>query len=248
MTTPPVCMNPSAKRILIIEDDALIVDLVCIHLRTFPAHLFTANTGRGGLEQLNHHSVDLCILDVMLPDMNGVDICRQIRQRDNFTPILMLTAKAQEADKVAGLEAGADDYLTKPFGIQELMARVRAMFRRSDLGQATPSVAPSIITHQALRIHTTDRIVTINDNRVELTPKEFDLLVVLAQNPGKSYSRKELLHLVWDYHTVGYEHTVTAHVNRLRNKIEPDFAQPTYILTAWGVGYRFAEPEKLIAL
>lgn len=237
-------MNPSMKKILIIEDDALIVDLVCIHLRTLPADLFTAATGREGLAQLTHQAVDLCILDVMLPDMNGIDICRQIRQQNSFTPILMLTAKAQEADKVAGLEAGADDYLTKPFGIHELMARVRAIFRRSDLGQATTPVPPSIITHQALRIHTTDRIVTINDKRVELTPKEFDLLVVLAQNPGKSYSRKELLHLVWDYHTVGYEHTVTAHVNRLRTKIESNFAQPTYILTAWGLAIDLSNPKR----
>ena len=159
----------------------------------------------------------------------------------------MLTAKTQEADKVAGLEAGADDYLTKPFGIQELMARVRAMLRRSGLGQTNAPVVPSIITHQALRIHPANRIVTINNNRVELTPKEFDLLVLLAGNPGKSYSRKKLLQLVWDYHVAGYEHTVTAHVNRLRNKIESDFAQPTYILTTWGIGYRFAEPEKTIA-
>ena len=235
------------KKILLIEDDALIVDLVRIHLRRLPADVLTAPSGRAGLDQLRHQSVDLCILDVTLPDIDGIEICRQIRQRDTFTPILMLTAKAQEADKVAGLEAGADDYLTKPFGIQELMARVRALLRRSGLGQSTAPLPPSIITHQALRIHTANRIVTINNNRIELTPKEFDLLVLLATNPGKSYSRKELLHLVWDYHVVGYEHTVTAHINRLRNKIEPDFAQPTYILTTWGIGYRFAEPEKIIA-
>ena len=241
-------MNPSVKTILIIEDDPLIIDLVRIHLRTLPANVLTATTGRGGLDQLRHQSVDLCILDVMLPDMNGVDICRQIRQQDNFMPILMLTAKTQEADKVAGLEAGADDYLTKPFGILELKARVRAMLRRSGLGQATAPVLPPIITHQALLIHTANRIVTVNNSRVELTPKEFDLLVLLAGNPGKSYSRKELLRLVWDYHVAGYEHTVTAHINRLRNKIEPDFAQPTYILTTWGIGYRFAESEKTLAL
>ena len=235
------------KKILLIEDDALIVDLVRIHLRTLPADILTATTGRDGLDQLTHQAVDLCILDVMLPDMNGIEICRQIRRRDNFMPILMLTAKAQEADKIAGLEAGADDYLTKPFGIQELIARVRAILRRSELAQVTVPVSPSVITHQALRIHTADRIVTVADKRVELTPKEFDLLVLLAKNPGKSYSRKELLCLVWDYHVVGYEHTVTAHINRLRNKIESDFAQPTYVLTTWGIGYRFAESEKSVA-
>lgn len=233
------------KKILIVEDDPLIVDLVRIHLRTLPAEVLTATSGRAGLEQLTHQAVDLCILDVMLPDMDGVEICRQIRQHDTFTPILMLTARIQEADKVAGLEAGADDYLTKPFGIQEFMARVRAMLRRSSLGNAVPPTSPpSIITHNALWIHTADRIVTLNGSRVELTPKEFDLLVLLAENPGKSYSRKELLHLVWDYHFSGYEHTVTAHINRLRNKIESDFARPVYILTTWGIGYRFAEPLK----
>jgi DNA-binding response OmpR family regulator len=177
----------------------------------------------------------------MLPDMNGLDICRQIRQHDSRLPILMLTARAQESDKVIGLEAGADDYLTKPFGVREFMARVRAILRRGILGQ--PDVPPlrALITHQALSIHTTDRIVTLHGARIELTPKEFDLLVLLAENPGKSYTRKELLYLVWDYHFSGYEHTVTAHINRLRNKIEPEFAQPSYILTTWGIGYRFAD-------
>ncbi|MVM35313.1 response regulator [Spirosoma sp. HMF4905] len=235
------------KKILIIEDDPLIVDLVRIHLRTLPAEVFTAVSGRDGLEQLTHQAVDLCILDVMLPDMDGIEICRQIRQYNTFTPILMLTAKTQEADKVAGLEAGADDYLTKPFGIQEFVARVRAMLRRSSLGNASTPIATSIITHGALWIHTADRIVTLDGKRIELTPKEFDLLVLLAENPGKSYSRKELLHLVWDYHFSGYEHTVTAHINRLRNKIESDFARPIYILTTWGIGYRFAESIKPVA-
>jgi len=229
------------KKVLIIEDDPLIVDLIRIHLRRLPADLIAAASGREGLDWLAHQPVDLCILDIMLPDMNGIDICRQIRQRDSRMPILMLTAKAQETDKVIGLEAGADDYLTKPFGILEFMARVGAMLRRGSLDQ--PDVHPPrlMITHQALTIHTADRIVTLHGTRIDLTPKEFDLLVLLAQNPGKSYSRKELLYLVWDYHVAGYEHTVTSHINRLRSKIEADFAQPSYILTTWGIGYRFAQ-------
>lgn len=239
-------MNTAIKKILIIEDDPLIIDLVRIHLRTLPAEVNAAVTGRAGLGQLALQSVDLCILDVMLPDMDGIEICRQIRHQDALTPILMLTARTQEADKVAGLEAGADDYLTKPFGIQEFMARVRAMLRRRNLATASTPVPQTVIRHNALSIDTADRIVTIDGNRVELTPKEFDLLVLLAENPGKSYSRKELLHLVWDYHFSGYEHTVTAHINRLRNKIESDFARPIYILTTWGFGYRFAEPVKSI--
>lgn len=239
-------MNSSLKKVLMIEDDPLIVDLVRIHLRHLPADLISTASGREGLDWLTHQPVDLCILDIMLPDMNGVDICRQIRQRDNRTPILMLTAKAQETDKVIGLEAGADDYLTKPFSILEFMARVRAMLRRGSLGQPDAPVPQLMITHNALSIHTADRIVTLHGARIELTPKEFDLLVLLAENPGKTYSRKELLRLIWDYHVVGYEHTVTSHINRLRNKIESDFARPTYILTTWGIGYRFAEPVNLV--
>ena len=229
------------KKVLMIEDDPLIVDLVRIHLRQLPADLITTASGQEGLTWLTAQSVDLCILDITLPDMNGIDICRQIRQRDNRMPILMLTAKAQETDKVLGLEAGADDYLTKPFGILEFMARVRAILRRTTTSLPVTATPRLIITHQALSIQPVDRIVTIDGTRVELTPKEFDLLVLLAENPGKTYSRKELLNLVWDYHIAGYEHTVTSHINRLRNKIEADFAQPAYILTSWGTGYRFAE-------
>ena len=229
------------KKILIIEDDALIVDLVRIHLRSLPADLIATASGQEGLDWLVNQPVDLCILDIMLPGMNGIDICRQIRQRDARMPILMLTAKAQETDKVIGLEAGADDYLTKPFSILEFIARVRAMLRRGSLDQADSPVSPLMITHNALSIHIADRIVILHGNRVELTPKEFDLLVLLAGNPGKSYSRKQLLKLVWDYHIAGYEHTVTSHINRLRNKIETHFAHPAYILTTWGSGYRFAE-------
>ena len=240
-------MNPSVKKILFIEDDPLIVDLIRIHLQHLPADLISTASGREGLNWLLHQPVDLCVLDITLPDMSGFDVCRQIRQRDKRTPILMLTAKAQETDKIIGLEAGADDYLTKPFGILEFIARVRAMLRRGSLDQTAIQTPRSLITHDALSIHTTDRIVTLRGSRVELTPKEFDLLVLLAENPGKTYSRKELLHLVWDYHIVGYEHTVTSHINRLRNKIETNFAQPAYILTTWGIGYRFAEPINYLA-
>ncbi len=239
-------MHTATKKILIIEDDPLIVDLIRIHLSALPAEVITALSGRQGLEQFAQQAVDLCILDVTLPDMNGVEICRQIRQRDSYTPILMLTAKVQEADKVAGLEAGADDYVTKPFGVQELMARVRAVLRRSYLGQTAPETLQSVIEYRSLWIHRADRIVMLNGKRIELTPKEFDLLVLLAENPGKSYSRDELLHLVWNYTFPGYAHTVTSHINRLRNKIEANFAHPTYILTTWGIGYRFADSSPLL--
>lgn len=233
------------KQVLIVEDDAALVDLVRIHLHDLPATLTVARSGREGLAWLAEHSVDLCILDVMLPGMNGVEICRRIREQDAITPILMLTAKSEEGDKVLGLEAGADDYLTKPFGVQEFMARVKALFRRADHGRtdAAPS-EPAVYQYKNLTIDRDKRSVLLGSKRVELTPKEFELLSLLARHPGKSYSRKELLSRVWGYTFDGYEHTVTAHVNRLRSKIEPDFSHPVYILTTWGVGYRFAESDQ----
>lgn len=227
------------KRILIIEDDPVLVDLVRIHLHDLPATLLTASSGRDGLVKLAECPVDLCILDVMLPDLNGLDVCRLIRQRDALLPILMLTSKSDESDKVLGFEAGADDYLTKPFGVQEFTARLRALLRRA--GQPALPAEPAVYSCQGLTIDRHQRRVLVNGQRIELTPKEFDLLVLLVGHPGKTYSRKELLHQVWNYSFEGYEHTVTAHVNRLRSKIEPDFAHPVHILTTWGVGYRFAE-------
>jgi DNA-binding response OmpR family regulator len=158
------------------------------------------------------------------------------------TPIMMLTAKAEEVDKVIGLELGADDYLTKPFGVRELTARVKALLRRSNLLKAEPPAKIlEPITFKELHIDPQKRRVTFREGRVELTPREFDLLLLLAANPGRSYSRKELLDTVWGYGFEGYEHTITTHINRLRIKIEPDFTHPVYILTTWGVGYRFAE-------
>ena len=235
------------KQILIIEDDAALVDLVRIHLHQLPANLMATRSGREGLAWLAQHPADLCILDVMLPGMNGIEICRRIRQQDTITPILMLTAKSEERDKVLGLEAGADDYLTKPFGVQEFTARVKALLRRGDQHHGPSATPPEtgIYTYKDLTIDRSMRRVTLAGNRIELTPKEFDLLALLAEHPGKTYSRKALLGLVWDYTFEGYEHTVTAHVNRLRNKIEADFSRPAYILTTWGVGYRFAEPDRI---
>lgn len=236
-------MKTYPKKVLMIDSDARIVDSVRTHLRHLPADLISTNSGQDGLDLLARQPVDLCILDSHSSDLCGLDICRQIRRFDQMTPIMMVTAMDQEADKVQGLEAGADDYLTKPFGIAEFMARVRAILRRSRLSVPDVRDAGQPIVHGAMQIDVVARIVTINDNRIDLTPKEFNLLVLMAKTPGKSYRRKELLKRVWNYQFDGYEHTLTAHVNRLRNKIEPVFSQPTYILTTWGVGYRFADPE-----
>jgi DNA-binding response OmpR family regulator len=184
----------------------------------------------------------LLILDLMLPGINGIDICRRIRHAGRSTPILILSAKSEEIDKVIGLETGADDYLTKPFGVREFIARVKVIFRRAELpdhdGQDT---GKSLLKVGALEIDLDLRKVTLDKGRVDLSPKEFELLSLLASSPGKSYSRRQLLNLIWGYDFEGYEHTVNSTINRLRGKIETDITHPQYILTSWGVGYRFNE-------
>jgi DNA-binding response OmpR family regulator len=178
----------------------------------------------------------------MLPDLNGFDICKQIRSQGIRTPILMLSAKSEEIDKVLGLELGADDYLTKPFSIREFIARVKVIFRRSEAGeQAVNPLQKEALTLGDVYIDPQKRKVLVRGKVVELTPKEFDLLWLLASHAGYSYSRKDILRLVWGYEFDGYEHTVTAHINRLRSKIEPVLSAPTYILTSWAVGYRFTD-------
>lgn len=231
------------KRLLLIEDDPTVADLIYDHLHLLPGELTTTELGYEGVDLLSRQSFDVCILDLLLPDASGLEICRRIRQQHPAVPLIILTCKAEERDKLIGLEAGADDYLTKPFSIPELLARIRALLRRSELTKtAVLPVEQAIYTHESLRIDVQERLVTLNGQRIDLTPKEFDLLTLLAAHPGKSFSRQKILSLVWGYRHDGYEHTVTAHVNRLRIKIEPDFTRPLYILTTWGIGYRFADP------
>ncbi|MEM8909496.1 MAG: response regulator transcription factor, partial [Bacteroidota bacterium] len=187
-------------------------------------------------------SFDLIILDLMLPRLDGMEVCRQLRARKVSTPILMLTAKSEEIDKVLGLETGADDYLTKPFGVREFLARVKAILRRTQLLEESKMASNnSFLQFNDLSIDIEKRKVTIEGKRIDLSPKEFEILNLLASNPGKSYNRSRILNLVWGYDFEGFEHTVNSHINRLRSKIEPDMSNPTYILTSWGVGYRFNE-------
>lgn len=188
----------------------------------------------------------MIILDILLPDGNGVDVCRRIRTGKNWTPVLMLSALSDESDKVQALEGGADDYMTKPFGVAELLARVRALLRRrpvaAEMGAAPIDAAEEgVIQFRDLVIDRPKRKVTMRGERLELTPKEFDLLWLLADHPGKTFSRHELLEMIWGFAFAEYEHTVTSHINRLRIKIEPNLNKPEYILTTWGAGYRFAE-------
>ncbi len=228
------------KHVLVIEDDHDIVDLLIIHLKDMNCDVDVAYDGAEGQNMALENRYDLIIMDIMLPYVDGNMITRKVRAFDIYTPILMLTAKTEEIDKVLGLESGADDYLTKPFGIREFIARVNAIFRRSEQNELSKTITTKqSITAGSLRIDVNKRKVTLKDDRIDLTPKEFDLLLLLAGNPGRSYSRAQLLSEVWGYEFSGYEHTVNSHINRLRTKIEPDISSPRYILTTWGIGYRF---------
>ncbi len=224
------------RNVLIIEDDADIAGLLDIHLSDMNCSCEKVQSGAEGFIKARSGLFDLIILDLMLPEMDGVEVCTRLRALDINTPILMLTAKAEEIDKVLGLECGADDYLTKPFSIRELTARVKAILRRVKMISMDSTES---IRFKELTIDLSMHKVTINGNRIDLTPKEFSLLTLLATHPGRNYSREELLRQIWGYEFSGYEHTVNSHVNRLRSKIEPEYEKPTYILTTWGIGYRF---------
>jgi two-component system, OmpR family, alkaline phosphatase synthesis response regulator PhoP len=230
------------RTILVIEDDRDIAHLVALHLRDLGCAVDVVHPGQAGLMQALAGAYDLIILDLMLPGVDGLGICQQLRTRPDYTPILVLTAKSTEFDRVLGLEIGADDYLTKPFSIQELLARVKALFRRMEALQShTPASGQEIIRVGELAVEIAKRKVTLAGQEVSLTVKEFDLLLQFAQHPGRVYTRAQLLDLVWGYGHDGYEHTVNSHINRLRAKIERDPQRPRYVLTVWGVGYKFAE-------
>lgn len=230
------------KSILAVEDDPSLLELLKIHLQDIHCQLETAQDGMQGLKKVLENEYDLIILDIMLPSLDGFEICKRARAKNIKTPILMLTAKTEEIDKILGLEIGADDYVVKPFSIRELVARIKALLRRASIvsdPQATKS--SQTIQRGDLEINIEKRKVTIGDKRIELSPKEFDLLILMASNPGVSYNRNRLLNLVWGYEFEGFAHTVNSHINRLRAKIESDMSEPTYILTTWGIGYRFNE-------
>ncbi len=232
------------KKVLVVEDDHDIVDLLEIHLKDMNCDLSKSYEGIEGLEKALTGDYDLIILDVMLPGKDGLEICRELRSKNIVTPILMLTARSEEIDKILGLEFGADDYMTKPFSVREFVARVKAIFRITEMSlnkKNGKDQGKLIMEFGDLIIDMDKRKVSIQNQRIDLSPKEFDLLSLLAAKPGKSYSRTQILNLVWGYDFDGYEHTVNSHINRLRSKIEPDIQTPSYILTSWGIGYRFNE-------
>jgi DNA-binding response OmpR family regulator len=202
--------------------------------------------GKLGLRQAIAKPYDLVILDLILPGMDGLEVCRHIRNRPEYTPVLMLTAKSTDVDRILGLEMGADDYLTKPFNVRELLARVKALFRRVEALRAKDSAAPQkTIRAGDLTIDPEKRKVAVQGKPVHLTAREFELLLEFSRHPGRVYTRAQLLDQVWGYSYQGYEHTVNSHINRLREKIERNPDRPQYILTVRGVGYRFVEPEDL---
>ncbi|MEO6547878.1 MAG: response regulator transcription factor [Ferruginibacter sp.] len=233
------------KNILIVEDDPDIVELVDIHLKDIYCNTTTFNNGRDALEHALANPFDLILLDITLPGINGIEICRLLRSNGIRTPIMLLTARSEEIDKIIGFENGADDYITKPFSIRELIARVKAMLRRTDISATDTGVKDKIITFDNFVVDPQKRKVLSGSKKIELTPKEFDLLYLFMSNPGKSYSRENLLTLIWGYEFSGYEHTVNSHINRLRAKIEKDMNKPKYILTTWGIGYRFTDEIEL---
>ena len=221
-------------KVLIIEDDKHIQELLNIHLLDLNCTVVKEADGLLGYDLLLTQTWDLLILDLMLPSMNGLDICKKIRTLNKQLPILMLTAKSEEIDKLLGLEIGADDYLTKPFSIREFIARVKALLRRSEI-QYDAINSQNILKFDDgnLQIDIEKHQVLCKGKKVDLTVKEFKLLALLVSKPGKSYTRENLLNLVWGYEFTGYEHTVNSHINRLRMKIEPNINNPTYKLKVW---------------
>ncbi len=233
-----------APTILVAEDQADIRDLLVMNLRNASYQVQAVGDGVAALESQNEQASDLLILDLMMPGMDGLEVCKALRARGRSTPILMLTAKSTELDRVLGLELGADDYLTKPFSLAELLARVKALLRRADLQRAAQLNAltqPTLIRNGDLEIAAAKRNVRYRGAALDCTALEFDLLLHFALHPGLVFSRGQLLSAVWGYTHDGYEHTVTTHINRLRAKLEADPMRPELILTVRGAGYKMRE-------
>ena len=231
-------MHDVRKRILLIEDERDIAELIRLHLDDLGFVVTITHDGNTGLRKASMGSWDLIVLDLRLPGIDGLEICRRLRQDSSSVPILMLTSKSSELDRVVGLEIGADDYVTKPFSILELIARIKAILRRAELARGSVSTNRGEVRTGCVNIDPSTRCATIRGEAVDLTAREFDLLFHFATNPGRVFRRLELLDSVWGYGHDGYEHTVNSHINRLRAKIEEDPAHPELIVTVWGVGYK----------
>lgn len=229
-------------KILVVEDEIDIAELIELHLLDRGYQVELAHEGTRALDRARDEHWDLIILDLRLPGLDGLDICRQVRAVRPYVPILMLTSKSTELDRVVGLEMGADDYVTKPFSVLELMARVKALLRRARQTNSEQALTDDPLKIGDLTIDPVGRTASVHDQSVDLTAREFDLLLHFSRHPGRVYRRSELLDSVWGYGHDGYEHTVNSHINRLRAKIERNSDKPEYIVTVWGVGYKLDTP------
>ena len=243
-----------SKTILLIEDDESIRELVGVNIGYLGYEVDCAGDGLTGLQKAVDNEYALVILDINLPGLGGLEVCQQLRKQKERLPVIMLSARGSEIDRVLGLELGADDYLTKPFSVAELMARIKARLKNAQftVGQLPSGSHPIVSGGEEeclklgeLGVYPTKRKVTLRGEPVQLTAKEFDLLLFLIQHPGRPFSRDELLNTVWGLSAYGYENNVNGLITRLRRKIEEDPQAPKYLKTVWGIGYRFAEPEEL---
>ena len=232
------------NKILIVEDDTELVDSLRLNLSTKGFAVEFAGDGLQGLALALAGDFSVIVLDVNLPGLDGLEVCRKIREKNRSVPIMILTCQGEDLDKVMGFELGADDYVTKPFRMSELLARLRALIRRSQVSdQDRENEAPAeFIKFDELSIDVPNRHVTLSSEAVDLTPREFSLLVFLASQPGHPFSREEILKSVWETSNLGYAHAVTSTTKRLRSKLDKDADPPKYIQTVWGVGYRFGPP------
>jgi DNA-binding response OmpR family regulator len=231
------------KQILVVEDEQAIAAFVQTSLERDGFSVSVVCSGEAALAQIQDGPPELIVLDLMLPGMDGFEVCRRVRQRRTYIPIIMLTSRTDDVDKIVGLELGADDYITKPFNARELTARIRSVLRLIDKAGISPDRDQLQIGD--LDIDRSQRVVTLDGQPIKLPPKEFDLLATLAWERGKVFGREMLLERVWGYDYVGESRTVDVHIQRLRSKIELDPAQPRYLLTVYGIGYKFASEEEL---
>jgi DNA-binding response OmpR family regulator len=235
-------MIESLKRILLIEDDVHLSEILRVHLRSDGYAVEHANDGRQGVALVERGGWDAIVLDLMLPGVDGLEICRRARSLARYTPIIIISARGSEVHRILGLEMGADDYLAKPFSVLELLARLKALFRRVDAIADGLRGSSRSIDSGGLQVDRIARMVRLDGRVLDLTPREFDLLLTFVDNPDRVFSRIELLNRVWGSRHDGYEHTVNTHINRLRGKIESDPRNPLRIVTVWGSGYKYTVP------
>ncbi len=238
--------EPNERKIslLVVEDDENISSAISEYFSRAGYNVKTVEDGLLGVKTALEDPPDAVVLDLMLPKMDGLAVCRELREKAGQLPILMLTAKDDVVDKVLGLEMGADDYITKPFSLRELEARIKSVLRRSRTPAPTDDSKDEVpVVRGKLRIDPARREVTIGERHVDLTPKEFDLLRLFATNPGRVFPRKYLLEKIWDYSYEGYDRTIDSHINRLRAKIEENPENPQMVLTVWGIGYKFSDEQ-----